>query len=77
MFTAPEPEGVGPEKYDETAMAMIAELKYGSGMPLNPIENLEKQLGVPLPAATQWEIVEEPLSRTLAGSSPVFPHREA
>jgi hypothetical protein len=40
-------------------MAMIAELKYGSGMPFNRIENLERRLGVPLPAATQWEIVEE------------------
>jgi len=59
VFTAPEPEGVGPEKYDETAMAMIAELKYGSGMPFNRIENLEQRLGVPLPKATQWEIVEE------------------
>jgi len=59
VFTAPEPEGVGPEKYDETASAMIAQLKYGSGVPFNRIENLEKRLGVPLPAATQWEIVEE------------------
>ncbi len=59
LFTAPEPEGVGPEKYDETALAMIAELKYGSGVPFNRIENLEKRLGVPLPAATQWEIVAE------------------
>ena len=31
VFTAQEPEGVGPEKYDETAGAMIAQLKYGSG----------------------------------------------
>ena len=30
VFTAEEPEGVGPEKYDETAAAMIAQLKYGS-----------------------------------------------
>src|SRR5712692_7459368 len=59
LFTAPEPEGVGPEKYDETASAMVAQLKYGSGVPFNRIENLEKRLGVPLPAATQWEIVEE------------------
>ena len=59
VFTAPEPEGVGPEKYNETAMAMIAELKYGSGVPFHRIENLEKRLGVPLPSATQWEIVEE------------------
>ena len=27
VFTAPEPEGVGPEKYDETTAAMIALLK--------------------------------------------------
>src|SRR5712692_1391632 len=59
LFTAPEPEGVGPEKYDETASEMVAQLKYGSGVPFNRIENLEKRLGVPLPAATQWEIVEE------------------
>ena len=30
VFTAQEPEGVGPEKYDETTAAMIALLKYGS-----------------------------------------------
>src|SRR5208283_3284659 len=28
VFTAQEPEGVGPDKYDETAAAMIAQLKY-------------------------------------------------
>ena len=59
MFTAEEPEGVGPEKYDETAAAMIAQLKYGSGVPFYRLEQLEDQLGIPLPAATQWEIVEE------------------
>ena len=59
VFTAQEPEGVGPEKYDETAAAMIAQLKYGSGIPFYRLERLEEQLGIPLPAATQWEIVEE------------------
>jgi transposase len=59
IFTAEEPEGVGPEKYDETASAMIAQLKYGSGIPFYRLESLEGQLGIPLPAATQWEIVEE------------------
>ncbi|HMF75012.1 MAG TPA: transposase [Bryobacteraceae bacterium] len=59
VFTAQEPEGVGPEKYDETAAAMIAQLKYGSGVPFYRLEKLEGQLGIPLPAATQWEIVEE------------------
>jgi transposase len=50
---------VGPEKYDETAAAMIAQLKYGNGVPFYRLEQLEGQLGIPLPAATQWEIVEE------------------
>ena len=59
VFTAQEPEGVGPEKYDETAGAMIAQLKYGSGVPFYRLEKLEGQLGIPLPAATQWEIVED------------------
>jgi transposase len=59
VFTAQEPDGVGPEKYDETAAAMIAQLKYGSGTPFYRLEQLEGQLGIPLPAATQWEIVEE------------------
>jgi transposase len=59
VFTAEEPEGVGPDKYDETAGAMIAQLKYGSGTPFYRLAQLEQQLGIPLPPATQWEIVEE------------------
>jgi transposase len=59
VFTAQEPQGMGAEKYDETAAAMIALLKYGSGTPFYRLEQLEQQLGIPLPAATQWEIVEE------------------
>jgi transposase len=59
VFTAPEPEGIGPEKYDETTAAMIALLKYGSGMPFYRLEKLEHLLGIPLPASTQWEIVED------------------
>jgi transposase len=58
VFTAQEPAGVGEDKYYESAAAMIAQLKYGSGTPFYRLEQLEKQLGIPLPAATQWEIVE-------------------
>ena len=57
MFTALEPEGIGPEKYDETTAAMIALLKYGSGMPFYRLEKLEKALWTWLPSSTQWEIV--------------------
>ena len=59
VFTAQEPEGIGPEKYDETTATMIALLKYGSGMPFYRLEKLEQLLGIPLPASTQWEIEEE------------------
>jgi transposase len=59
IFTAEEPEGIGPEKYDETAAAMIAQLKYGSGVPFHRLEKMEDLMGIPLPASTQWEVVEE------------------
>src|ERR1043165_5831465 len=42
VFTAEEPERVGPDKYDETAAAMIAQLKDGSGIPFYRLEQLEK-----------------------------------
>lgn len=58
VFTAQSPEGVGTEKYDATAGSMVALLKYGSGMPFNRMEGLQANLGVPLPASTQWDIVE-------------------
>jgi transposase len=57
VFTAEEPAGVGAGKYDMTAVAMIALLKYGTGMPFNRMERLQEQLGIPLPAATQWELI--------------------
>ena len=59
VFTAQEPKGAGPEKYDETAAAMIAQLKYGSGVPFNRLERMEELMGIPLPAATQWEVVAD------------------
>jgi len=58
-FTAVAPEGVGEEKYDATTASMIALLRYGSGFPWNRLERLEESLGIPLPAATQCEIVAE------------------
>lgn len=57
MFTATAPEAAGDEKYDATAIAMIALLKYGTGVPFKRLERLEGQLAMPLPAATQWELM--------------------
>ena len=45
VFTAQEPEGVGPEKYDETAAAMIAQLKYGSGTAVLPVGTTGRSAG--------------------------------
>jgi transposase len=59
VFTAKPPEGVGSEKYDATAASMIALLKYGSGLPFNRLEGLQGNLGIPLPASTQWDIVRD------------------
>ena len=58
VFTAPAPAEVGDAKYDATAGSMIALLKYGSGLPFNRLEGLQGHLGIPLPASTQWDIVE-------------------
>jgi transposase len=68
LFTAQAPEGSGEDKYDETAGTMVALLKYGAGLPFNRLEKLQDSLGVPLPASTQWEIVE----RTADQIHPVY-----
>jgi len=68
VYTAPAPAGVGTEKYDESADAMVAMMRYGAGVPFNRVERLQEGLGIPLPASTQWDLVE----RRVEGLSPVF-----
>lgn len=68
VFDTPPPEGVGPEKYDAGAASMIALLKYGSGVPFYRLAGLQEGLGIPLPASTQWEIVD----KTAAQLKPAF-----
>jgi transposase len=59
VFTAPAPEGVGAAKYDATATSMVGLLKYGCGLPFHRIETLQRAMRIPLPAATQWELVRD------------------
>ncbi len=59
IFTAKAPPGVGAAKYDETAPSMIGLIKYGCGFPFNRLERLQRDMGIPLPASTQWELVHE------------------
>lgn len=58
LFTAPAPEETGRGKYDESAAAMIAILKYSCGMPFHRLEKLQEGLRMPVPSSTQWEIIE-------------------
>jgi transposase len=69
IFTAQAPVAIeGAEKYDATVASMIALLKYGTGQPFHRQDKLQKSLGVPLPASTQWEIVS-PAAPTLTPAS--------
>lgn len=56
-FVAELPEGVGDDKYDESAVSALALLKYGTGMPFYRLEKLQESLGIPLPSSTQWDLV--------------------
>jgi transposase len=68
VFTAAVPDGVGAEKYDPTAASMIALLKYGRGLPFHRLDGLQASLQIPLPASTQWDIVQ----KTAAGMQPAL-----
>jgi hypothetical protein len=57
LFTARTPDEAGDQKYAPTVGPMIALMKYGSGLPFHRLERLQRGLGVPLPAGTQWKIV--------------------
>jgi transposase len=57
VFTADEPKTAGADKYDATAVAMIALLKYGTGVPFKRLETLQVHLGIPLSATTQWDLM--------------------
>jgi len=57
-FTAPLPAEAGLEKFDPSVGVMIGLLRYGTGMPFYRLEQWQQNLGVPLPASTQWELVD-------------------
>jgi len=52
-------EGQDAPKYDEKAKAIVALLKYRASMPFYRLEKIQKQLMVPMPASTQWDLMED------------------
>lgn len=59
VLSAPMPDGVGEDKYDESATGMVGLFKYGVGIPFNRLEKMQQGFGIPMPAATQWDLVRD------------------
>lgn len=68
IFTAALPEGVRDERHDATVGSMVALLKYSTGVPFQRAETLQANLGIPLAASTQWDLV----AAQAAHAEPVF-----
>lgn len=58
-FTATPPEEASDERFDETAASMSALMHYGAGMPFNRSARIQRTLQTPVPASTQWELLDE------------------
>jgi hypothetical protein len=70
VFTAPPPPEAGQEKYDPSVGVLVGWLRYGGGLPHHRLARLQQSLGVPLPAAVQWEQV----ARVARDLEPVLKH---
>ena len=70
VFTAQAPDEVGKDKYDASASAMVALAKYGVGLPFYRLAGLEQGMGIPLPPATQWQMLTDRID------APKAVHRE-
>jgi transposase len=59
LFTAQAPPSAAQGKYDSSTGTMLAILRYGAGLPMYRIEKWQACFGVPLPASTQWELLDQ------------------
>ncbi len=57
IATATLPAEAGQEKYAPSVGVMIAQLRYGTGVPHYRLARFQLDLGVPLSESTQWELV--------------------
>jgi hypothetical protein len=59
VHTARAPaEAQGP-KFDHTAVAMLALCRYSLGLPHNRIDKLQRNMKLPVPASTQWDVIQD------------------
>jgi transposase len=61
VFTAPVPAAALGPKYELSCASMIAMMRYGFGLPSYRLQALQASLHVPLPDATQWDIIRKAL----------------
>lgn len=59
LFTAEAPREARQKKYDESVGSMVALLRYGNGLPFFRLQQLQRSMGVPLPASVQWQLVQQ------------------
>jgi transposase len=59
IFSAPAPPEAGLEKYDPTVGPMLGYLRFGGGLPHYRLDRMQTDLGVRLPASTQWELMAQ------------------
>lgn len=59
IFNADAPEDAKGPKYRASAVAILAALHYTFGMPFHRQDQLQKSLGVPVAASTQWKLMNE------------------
>jgi transposase len=59
VVRAEMPQGMPQEKYDSRFKAILAVQKYFGGVPFYRQQQLQALQNIPLPDATQWELVEQ------------------
>ena len=59
LFSATPPPDAGGEKYDQNVAPMLSVLRYGYGMPMSRLADMQNAFGVPLPFGTQWGLIAE------------------
>ncbi|MGH8846487.1 MAG: IS66 family transposase [Polaromonas sp.] len=59
FFIASMPKGINERKYEACSGSILACLRYGSGMPFHRLDKLQASMGIPMPDATQWDLVKK------------------
>jgi len=59
LFVAHLPPEAGQETYNVSLKVNLAVAHYHLGLPFKRIESFQRLLGMPLPDATQWDLVEQ------------------